>query len=173
MKRLLIFILAAAISLIPALAGEELKPVTLKKGEVVAYVEVEGGSEDRVPIGPEEDWELLCPDGDWHKAEIEILHDSVIAMVQKGETLGFLYARDANGSEVAVGLVALEEIGSSFAAFFSKFGIYIMSFLIVLMVILILYLKFRREETAYSRGQRYKKQEAKERARKERKAKKE
>ena len=172
MKRLPILILAAALCCFSAFAGEELKPVTLKKGEIVAYVEVEGGSEDRVPVGPEEDWELLCPDGDWHKAEIEILQDSVVAMVQKGETLGFLYAWDRDGNEVTVGLVALKDIESSFSAFFSKFGIYIMSLLIVLMVVLFLYLKYHKEDTAWTRGQRYKKQEARQQAKKERKAKK-
>ena len=120
-------------------------------------------------IGPEDDWELLCPDGDWHKAEIEILEEPVMAMVQRGQTLGFLYAWDLQGNEVSVGLVALEEIDSNFAAFFSKFGIYILSLLVILMVMLLLYFKFRKEDTAYTRGQKYKKQEARKAARKRKK----
>ena len=168
MKKLMLLLLCLLMSL-PVLAEGEWKPVTLKKGETVAWVSVEGSETDKVAIGPEEDWELLCPDGDWHKAEIEILHEPVMAMIQKGETLGFLYARDLKGEEVAVGLVSLEEVDSNFAALFSKFGIYIMILLLILMVMLVLYFKFRKEETAYSRGQKYKKQEARKAARKRKK----
>ncbi len=169
MKRFWLLLTVCLLAAWPALAGEELKPASLKKGEIVTWVAVEGSETDKVAIGPEDDVEFLCPDGDWHKAEIEILEEPVLAMVQKGQTLGFLYVWDLQGNELNIGLVALEEIDSNFAAFFSKFGIYILSLLVIMMVMLLLYFKFRKEDTAYTRGQKYKKQEARKAARKRKK----
>ena len=168
MKKFLILFLCL-IAVLPVLAEGELKQASLKKGEIIAWVAVEGSETDKVAIGPEDDVEFLCPDGDWHKAEIEILEEPVMAMVQKGQTLGFLYVWDLQGNELNIGLVALEEVDANFAAFFSKFGIYIMILLVVLMVLLLLYFKFRKEDTAYTRGQKYKKQEARKAARKRKK----
>ena len=168
MKKFLILFLCL-IAVLPVLAEGEMKQTSLKKGEIIAWVAVEGSETDKVAIGPEDDVEFLCPDGDWHKAEIEILEEPVMAMVQKGQTLGFLYVWDLQGNELNIGLVALEEVDANFAAFFSKFGIYIMILLVVLMVLLLLYFKFRKEDTAYTRGQKYKKQEARKAARKRKK----
>lgn len=165
MKKLILLLLCLATAL-PVLAEGELKQASLKKGETVAWVAVEGSETDKVAIGPEDDVEFLCPDGDWHKAEIEILEEPVMAMVQKGQTLGFLYVWDLQGNELNIGLVALEELDSNFAAFFSKYGIYILIMLVLMMAMLVLYFKFRKEDTAYSRGQKYKKQEARKAARK-------
>jgi len=131
---------------------------------------VEGGGKDSVPIGPEEDWQLLCPGGDWHNAEVEILEEPVLAMVQKGQTLGFLYAWDSEGKEVAVSLVALEEVNSNLAAFFSKYGLILMIVLIALAVIVYLYIRKHQKDTIMDQSRRLKKslqKEEKQRIRKQ------